>query len=87
MNASGISANVVKEDIEQVANLSFQQPFQVSQPSDLETNNAAAIVMSHSQSSFEDYMDDSSPVSGDPMLSSNPVSPNNVSDTSDLFNC
>lgn len=87
MNASGLSTNLVKDDIEQVANLSFQQSFQIPQPSDQESNSATAIVMSQSQSSFEDFMDDSSPVSGDPMLSSNPVSPNTVSDASDLFNC
>lgn len=84
LNANGITSGL-KEDVDQM--ISTQQPtFQISHSFEPETEQPQAVILS-SHGSFEDFMDDSSPVSGDPMLSSNPVSPNSVNDTSDLFNC
>lgn len=80
----------MKDDIEQLAlaNTTTTQPtFQISHSYEQEIEQPQAVLVSSHHGSFEDYMDDSSPVSGDPMLSSNPVSPNSVNEASDLFNC
>lgn len=75
----------MKDDMDQLANLSAQNAFQ-PHSYEQEIEQAPAVIVTSSHGSFEDYMDDSSPVSGDPMLSSNPVSPNSVNNASDLFN-
>lgn len=85
LNASGMTSGM-KDDMEQLTNLSAQSAFQISHSYEQEIEQAPAVIVTSSHGSFEDFMDDSSPVSGDPMLSSNPVSPNSVNDASDLFN-
>ncbi|XP_063435823.1 microphthalmia-associated transcription factor-like isoform X2 [Mytilus trossulus] len=86
LNANGMTSGM-KDDMDQLANLSAQNAFQVTHSYEQEIEQAPAVIVTSSHGSFEDFMDDSSPVSGDPMLSSNPVSPNSVNDASDLFNC
>lgn len=86
LNANGMTSGM-KDDIEQLTlvNTTTQPTFQISHSYEQEIEQPQAVLVSSHQGSYEDYMDDSSPVSGDPMLSSNPVSPNSVNDTSDLF--
>lgn len=42
------------------------------------------VLVNHA-AAMDEFMDDSSPVNADPMLSSEPVSPSNLDDSSDML--
>lgn len=81
MKSQGMGTGLDNE-IEQLTLTQQPAPFQAAkfQPDLTQTN----VFVNHANI-MDEFMDDSSPVNADPMLSSEPVSPSNLDDSSDML--
>lgn len=81
MKSQGMGTGLDTE-IEQLTLTQQPAPFQAAkfQPDLAQTN----VFVNHANI-MDEFMDDSSPVNADPMLSSEPVSPSNLDDSSDML--
>lgn len=81
MKSQGMGTGLDNE-IEQLTLTQQPAPFQAAkfQPDLAQTN----VFVNHANI-MDEFMDDSSPVNADPMLSSEPVSPSNLDDSSDML--